>query len=356
MKLRCGKVELDFCADFKMFFLFLILMHDLDPGIIQQYGTEGEVNPLYHGRSSMSADTVGFFYRDFSLTLRKPRPSDSGIYTCIFSRKNHDVGVVEVDLKVLGTWIVFPLIVVAVVLVVAVGVAAYLWSTTITVFQVKVKEGEGLVKLPYRTMVQLPECVAVEWIRCAPDPMKVHVYHNERNRRVSQDEIYRGRTSMRADCLRTRDLGLTLRDPCYRDSGTFLCTVYIEQHVLAQRAVRLQVQVVEEEVNVLQSSKTFTLPFITTAQLPEDATVEWRRYWPGDTVVHVFENGKDQPYRQDENYRGQTMMNSNPLRSKDLSVTVTSSGFSDRGRYRCSVRREGNVLARKEVKLLVDGQ
>ncbi|XP_065822642.1 myelin-oligodendrocyte glycoprotein-like [Labrus bergylta] len=65
-------------------------------------------------------------------------------------------------------------------------------------------------------------------------------------------------------------------------------------------------------------------------------------------VVHVYENGQDQPYRQDKCYHGNTEMNSDPLRSKDLSVTIRNSGKSDSGKCICTVRREGYILAQKE--------
>lgn len=335
---------------------------DIDSAVIQRYGQTNDhkdLNQYYRDRTSMNIDTIGIFYRDFALTLNKPRPSDSGIYTCTCHSTSFGVKVIRVELQVIGTWTLLFLLgsfaLMALASLAALGVALYLWDNTMTVTQVEVREGVQFAKLNYRTWVQLGQDVTVEWSRCAPEPAKVHVYHSQRHRTIDQDELYRGRTNMRADCLTSRDLSLTLRDPCYRDSGTYICTVYSGQHVLVQKAVRLTVKVVQQVVNIWGSSKVFTLPFITTTQLPEDVSVEWWRHWPGGTVVHVFENGKDQPYRQDGCYHGKTMMNSDPLRAKDLSVTITvTEGVDNRGTYFCTVKREGYTLARKEVLVQVN--
>ena len=112
----------------------------------------------------------------------------------------------------------------------------------LSVSQVEVEEGAWLVKLPYRTIVPLPPCVTVEWSRCAPEPMKVHQFQNGNNNLVRQDEFYCSRTEMERDPLRTGDLSLALRDPCNRDSGTYICTVYKDGEVWTQKVVRLQVK------------------------------------------------------------------------------------------------------------------
>ncbi|XP_034530149.1 uncharacterized protein LOC117805730 [Notolabrus celidotus] len=336
---------------------------DLDPPVLQQQRDPDIVlNPQYSSRTSISTDFLGIFYRDLSLTLDKPRLSDSGTYTCTVHSRVHGVMQRIVKLQVtepftllISIWVVHcVLCIVALVVVVALGVAAYLWINTITVSQVEVSEGESFVKLPYITMVRLPEDHTVEWSRCTHETMKVHVYHNASSHIIDQDQIYRGRTSMKQGSrtngeLILRDFSLTLKDPCYRDSGTYICTVHRGREILMQKVIRLHVKVAQEKVETGDWSKTFTLPFVTTAQLPEDSTVEWTRSEPKNMTVHVFENGKDQPCKQDECYLGKTRMNSDPLRSRDLSLTVSNSGCSDTGTYICTVRREGFILAQKKV-------
>lgn len=114
--------------------------------------------------------------------------------------------------------------------------------------------------------------------------------------------------------------------------------------------------VAKEEVKVGEWAESVTLPFKTTVQLPDDATVEWKRSEPITMIVHVYENGRGQPDKQEEYYRGRTEMSNNPLQSKDLSMTLYNSGYSDRGTYICTVYRDGDILAQKIVICSVQGQ
>ncbi|XP_070776748.1 butyrophilin-like protein 2 [Enoplosus armatus] len=327
---------------------------DLNPTTIHLHQDKDEFyvqNQCYSSRTSMSADAR--LTGDFSLILNKPRLSDSGNYTCSVRMGRYEVRRTDVHLQVKEPY-TFPaearvLLVLLAVALVALGLAVYLQYKTVKLSQVEVKEGVWFVELPYKTKVQLPEDVTVEWSRCAPEPMKVHVYHNVSNHLVKQDKIYRGRTNMKTEPLKSGDLTLTLRDPSYRDSGTYICTVHKEREILAQKVVRLRVTVLQEVVEVGEWVESVTLPFITTAQLPEDATVEWRHTEPKAMMVHVYQNGQDQPGKQDEYYHGRTKMNNDPLQSKDLSVSFQNSGYRDRGTYICTVRRDGYVLAKKVV-------
>lgn len=114
--------------------------------------------------------------------------------------------------------------------------------------------------------------------------------------------------------------------------------------------------VVLEVVEVGEWAESVTLPFTTSAALPQDAAVEWRRSEPKTMVMYVYEGGREQPEQQEEYYRGRTKMNDNPLRSGDLSVTMYNSGYSDRGTYVCTVHRDGHILTQKTVLYQVKGQ
>ncbi|XP_027130949.1 uncharacterized protein LOC113744615 [Larimichthys crocea] len=221
-----------------------------------------------------------------------------------------------------------------------------LWLVVLVVSKVKVKPGTKSVKLPFKTKVQQLDNITVEWNRSDPELMKVHVYQSDG---VEQDDFYRGRTSMKEEPLKTGDLSLTLTDPCYRDSGTYICTVHRDGEILAQKVVRLQVKVPPEVVEYGEWDEYFTLPFKVQDELPEDATVEWKRTEPEIMTVHVYQEGKEQPDKQDEYFRGRTKMDDDPLKSKDLSVKISNPGYSDRGTYVCTVHRDGVILIQKKV-------
>ncbi|KAA8582416.1 hypothetical protein FQN60_009156, partial [Etheostoma spectabile] len=299
----------------------------------------------------MSADAL--VSGDLSLTLRAPHLSDSGVYTCTYSYQNirRQIVVQLFPFRPLFLLVVVLVLVLVVALAVAVasGLAVSFWQRILTVSWVEVKEEEFFVKLPCVFRAPLPVDVTVEWSRCAPEPMKVHEYRNHSHYAATQDTFYFNRTKMEKDPLRTGDFSLTLRDPCYRDSGTYICTVHKNRDILMQKVVRLQVKVADEVVDVGETAKCFTLPFKTRGNLPADATVEWTRTKPQPMVVHVHENGQDQPDRQDECYHGQTEMIRDPLQSKDLSVTIKNSGYRDRGTYVCTVLKDGDILAQKVV-------
>uniref|UniRef100_A0A3B4V171 Ig-like domain-containing protein n=1 Tax=Seriola dumerili TaxID=41447 RepID=A0A3B4V171_SERDU len=98
--------------------------------------------------------------------------------------------------------------------------------------EVKVKEGEESVQLPFKTTPHLSEDVRVEWTD--RDSRKVHVYQNGSDRPEEQDQVYRDRTEMKEDPLRTGDL--------IRDSGYYTCRVYKDGHLLRGTAVTFKVK------------------------------------------------------------------------------------------------------------------
>nr|XP_024654745.1 butyrophilin-like protein 2 [Maylandia zebra] len=71
--------------------------------------------------------------------------------------------------------------------------------------------------------------------------MMVHMYANEGDQLNDQDGLYRDRTTVNEDLLRTGDLSLTLKNPTKRDSGGYICTIYRDKDILRQK-VELQVK------------------------------------------------------------------------------------------------------------------
>ncbi|XP_015260695.1 PREDICTED: uncharacterized protein LOC107105091 [Cyprinodon variegatus] len=101
-------------------------------------------------------------------------------------------------------------------------------------------------------------------------------------------------------------------------------------------------------VKVEEGAQSVLLPFKTTPDLPGEARVEWKdsSWW----IVHVYQNGSDQPKEQEQLYKDRTRMNEDPLRTGDLSLTLRRPTWRDNGEYRCRVWMEGEKRERLRVK------
>ncbi|XP_038139960.1 uncharacterized protein LOC119782858, partial [Cyprinodon tularosa] len=227
--------------------------------------------------------------------------------------------------------------------------------------QVEVESGVESVLLPCITKENLPGDVRVEWKR---SDRTVHVFDNGSDRPEEQDQLYRTRTRMNEDLLRTGDLSLTLRFPTGGDSGFYTCSVYSSKgDVLMVKQVQLKVKV--QQVEVESGVESVLLPFTTTENLPGDVRVEWKN--SSNWKVHVFDNGSDRPEEQDQAFRNRTRMNEDLLRTGDLSLTLSypcevglkrfSSGgllIKHHGIFTCRVySSKGELMMMKEVKLTI---
>ena len=102
-----------------------------------------------------------------------------------------------------------------------------LWFVVLSVCQVEVEEGMESVQLPFKTTAELPDDTKVEWERYDPEPtMTVHIYPHGSDQPEEQNQVYRDRTEMKKDLLKTGDFSLTLKKPKHTDTGTYRCTVY----------------------------------------------------------------------------------------------------------------------------------
>ncbi|XP_047241822.1 butyrophilin subfamily 1 member A1-like [Girardinichthys multiradiatus] len=167
-------------------------------------------NQIYRGRTSMSPDALET--GDYSLTFRNPQLSDSGNYICSISDGIKELKLTEVQLNVKDVQV-----------------------------EVEVNKEAEFVVLPCKTSANLPKDTTVEWTRSEPEFMFVHMYPNTSKRHTEQDDLYRGRTRMNEELLRTGDLSLTLRFPSDGDIGRYICTVYRDKDILRQRVVLQQV-------------------------------------------------------------------------------------------------------------------
>ncbi|KAL4008915.1 hypothetical protein ACER0C_002767 [Sarotherodon galilaeus] len=172
-----------------------------------------EQHQRYRDRTKMNEDLLKT--GDLSLTLKYPTDGDNSTYTCtVYSREGNILLKRKVELKV-------------------------------RVCQVEVEEGVESVQLPFKTSQNLPEDVEVVWKdnfgRYYYDN-KVHVYKNGSDQPEEQHQVYRERTKMNEDLLKTGDLSLTLKHPTERDSGEYRCDVVTNEWIIRRKTVQLKVK------------------------------------------------------------------------------------------------------------------
>ncbi|XP_035988253.1 uncharacterized protein LOC110367571 [Fundulus heteroclitus] len=254
---------------------------------------------------------------DLSLTLE--HPTDTTSYMCIVSNREGNI----LMKKQVNLWV--------------------------KVHQVEVEEGAESVLLPFKTTSELPGDAEVEW--WDREDKNVHGYDNGSDQLAEHSQLYRNRTNVNADQLKTEDPSLTMMRLTEIDGVEYECEVRKDRELLTWKKVHLRVK--ECQVEVEEGVESVLLPFTTTPGLPGDAEVEW---WDNeDRKVHVYENGSDRPGEQNQLYRNRTKMKRNPLRTGDLSLILTCPTEEDSGDYECEVRKDRELLTWKKVHLRVKG-
>ncbi|XP_030579011.1 uncharacterized protein LOC115775675 [Archocentrus centrarchus] len=320
-------------------------------------------NERYKDRTSMRADALQT--GELSLTLRNPAVSDSGTYTCTTRKYGQDQSQTAVQLKVKELPPVWPkvlsavLIILILLIAVVFGVLKYRSykrkkrGEALQVEMVEATEWEKSILLPFKTTVCLPDDVTVEWKH--KDTTIVKCQSSQRQA-LLQGQGYEHRAEMNEEPLKTGDLSLMLKDLQLSDHGVYICSIYDKSgKILRKKVVTLSVRDRQVEmVEVAEWEKNVKLPFATTADLPEDVTVEWRCSDSKQMMVYMYPSDQNQENHQGQVYKGRTEMNEEPLRAKDLSLTLKDLQLSDRGVYTCTVyNKGGKVLLQKVVSLSV---
>ncbi|KAL4009057.1 hypothetical protein ACER0C_002909 [Sarotherodon galilaeus] len=128
--------------------------------------------------------------------------------------------------------------------------------------QVEVEEGMESVQLPFKTTQNLPEDAMVVWKEDKVFGKIIHVYENCSDQPDKQHQVYRDRTKMNEDLLKTGDLSLTLKYPTERDSGSYACGVETKDQWIRVKTVQLKVKVsmkVSAAVDSLNCDRGLTL-------------------------------------------------------------------------------------------------
>ncbi|XP_028254287.1 uncharacterized protein LOC114429875 [Parambassis ranga] len=228
--------------------------NDLDPKFVHRRDENGDItgqNPRYHGRTSMKPDALDS--ENLSLTLKEPQQSDSGVYTCSISDGRIEWKVTDVYLQV-------------------------------KVHQVQVKSMEGVesVVLPYKTKAGLPEDTTVEWTRSDLNFMTVLFFTNNSEHTKKPDGLYRGRTTMNKDLLKTGDLSLTLKYPTNRDSGTYTCIVHMAGDILREK-----IQLTHVRESLPTWAKVLIILLVVVLGVSGGLLFYFRHYFKSDYYMEV---------------------------------------------------------------------
>ncbi|XP_015260385.1 PREDICTED: muscle M-line assembly protein unc-89-like, partial [Cyprinodon variegatus] len=264
---------------------------------------------------------------------------------------------------------------------------------SLKVSAVEKSEGESVLLLCEFPTDELDQ-PTVFWSRSDLSPSVVHRRSAiedqlEVDQLQDQNQLFRGRTSMQPDALKTGDLSLNLTNLQVSDSGTYTCSIRTSREewtvtegellvneppvwpwvllgflipvvllvgpaaVWYYRWKKKHTEVLQSEiVEIREGVKSVLLPLKANRTFPRDARVEWTRY-DQNIRVHVFKNGQTQPEEQEKIYEGRTKMRAERVTTGDLSLTLKRPQLEDNGDYECVVYRGGDLLLKKTVTLKV---
>uniref|UniRef100_A0A3B5QYI3 Ig-like domain-containing protein n=1 Tax=Xiphophorus maculatus TaxID=8083 RepID=A0A3B5QYI3_XIPMA len=97
------------------------------------------------------------------------------------------------------------------------------------------------VVLPCQYSQVLEEIVTVKWSRLDLNPNTVH-QRREGDDLDAQNELFKGRTSMKPEALDSGDFSLTLSEPQLSDSGNYTCSIIDDEEETKLSEVQLHVK------------------------------------------------------------------------------------------------------------------
>uniref|UniRef100_A0A3P9Q0D5 Ig-like domain-containing protein n=1 Tax=Poecilia reticulata TaxID=8081 RepID=A0A3P9Q0D5_POERE len=204
---------------------------------------------------------------------------------------------------------------------------------SLQVLAVETYEGQSVLLFCEFEIFELDQ-PTVKWSRSDLSPPIVHQRQEEGDQLMDQNQLYIGRTSMKADALETGDLSLKLTNLQTSDTGTYSCTV---RNVRGELRVRDEELLMEKEkmVEVLSGEECVLLPCKMMGLLPKDVKVEWVD--AGNRKVHVYQNGSDKPEEQNQLYRNRTKLKRDLWKTGDFSLSLRHPTYRDNNVYTCSV-------------------
>ncbi|XP_030019346.1 uncharacterized protein LOC115439630 [Sphaeramia orbicularis] len=124
----------------------------------------------------------------------------------------------------------------------------------------------------------------------------------------------------------------------------FLILVHASQHALA-----VVVQAYEGEPSTLLPYQFYD----HFPMMPEDPIVSWTRNDLNPKIIHQFNDDGDDLKKQNEHYKGRTLMKTNALDCGDFSLTLKKPQISDSGNYTCTIWTGYEELRLTEIQLQV---
>ncbi|KAL7826735.1 hypothetical protein AOLI_G00319440 [Acnodon oligacanthus] len=227
-----------------------------------------------------------------------------------------------------------------------------------------VEAGEDLV-LPCSVQPNISAVdMIVEWLR--PDLSEtdrlVHLYENHEDKNEEQVKSYRGRTCLFKEELQNGNTSLKLTAVQPSDKGTYKCFVQDKSSswyddVTLSVEVKVHLKVVGPEAPlVAEAGEDLILPCSIQPKVSaEKMKVEWIRLELGqyNTIVHLYEDNKDNNEQQIESYRGRTGLFKGELKKGNTSLKLSTVQPSDEGVYKCFIQSlpwEDDVTIYVEVK------